>query len=186
MIRLLRENLQRLMAQQGISAAQLSRRTGLDPRTIRRLLMGKQRPHWRTVHRLAQGLQVATDELFVSPSQLLYRQLDRQTNPAVEELISERPELFVGWTQADFEELFSRVGTGGALTPQGAERAVEQMNKNKRTHEQLALLLETSYAELVRRLIESLASLVVEPTESPNTQSDHRSQDHSRRSVRNL
>lgn len=157
------ENLRRLMAERGISALQLSRRTGLDRRTIRAVLAGRSRPHCRTLQRLAEGLQVAADELFLQPVQLLYRRLDRQSNPAVAELVSERPELFAGWTQADFDELFSRVGAGGPLTRQGAMQAVQQMNQNRRTHEQLALLLETSYADLVRRLIDALASLVTEP-----------------------
>ncbi len=161
------ENLQRLMAQQGISAAQLSRCTGLDRRTIRGLLTGKTRPHWRTLQRLAEGLGVCSEELLFQPVQRLYRRLDRQSNPAVGELISQRPELFDGWRQEDFDELFSRVGTGGPLTREGALRTVEQMNQNRHTQQQLALLLETSYAELVRRLIEALASLVLEPANAP-------------------
>ncbi|MCS7305013.1 MAG: helix-turn-helix domain-containing protein [Thermoguttaceae bacterium] len=161
------ENLQRLMVKRGFSAAELSKRSGVDRRTIRALLAGNTRPHWQTVHRLAGGLGVSTDELFLKPAQLVYRHLDRQANPAVAELISEEPELFVGWTEEDFDELFSRVGAGGPLTRQGALQAVEQMNQNRRAHEQLSLLLETSYAELVRRLLEALASLVVEAPDLP-------------------
>lgn len=159
---LVSDNLRRLMARQGVSARALSQKTGVDRRTIRGLLTGQKRPHWRTVRRLADGLAVSTDELFLTPVQLLYRRLDRQSNPAVAELISEQPELFVGWTEGDFDELFSRVGSGGPLTRCGALRAVEHMNRNRRTQEQLALLLETSYADVVRRVIESLYSAAVE------------------------
>ncbi|HOM17558.1 MAG TPA: helix-turn-helix transcriptional regulator [Thermoguttaceae bacterium] len=162
MHKLVSDNLRRLMAQQGTSAAELGRRTGLDRRTIRGLLAGCKRPHWRTLHRLADGLGVSADQLFLPPAQWHYQRLDRQSNPAVAELIAERPELFQGWSEGDFDELFSRVGAGGPLTRYGALRAVEQMNRNRRTHEQLALLLETSYAELVRRVIEGLYSAVAE------------------------
>lgn len=159
---LVSQNLRRLMAQQGLSTQELGRRTGLDCRTIRALLAGRKRPHWTTLHRLAQGLQVATDELFLDPIQLLYRRLDRKSNPAVDELITEQPELFVGWSEGDFDELFSRVTTGGALTRHGALKAVEQMNRNRRTHEQLAVLLETSYGDLVCRLIETIYTAAAE------------------------
>lgn len=163
------DNLRRLMARRGVSAARLSRAAGVDQRTIRALLAGRTRPHGRTLQRLAEGLQVAADEFFLQPAQLLYRRLDRRSNPAVAELISERPELFHGWTEGDFDELFSRVGVGGPLTRCGALQAVEQMNRNRRTHEQLALLLETSYAEMVRRVIEGLYQAA---TETPHEQDD--------------
>jgi len=175
MIGLVSKNLRRLMARQGITVEQLSRDAGLDRRTIRGLLTGRQRPHWRTLHRLAQGLGVSADELFVEPAQLLYRRLDRKTNPAVAEILSERPELFVGWTEGDFDELFSRVAAGGSLTRQGVLQAVDHMNRNRRTHEQLSLLLETSYADLVRRVIDSFYSSVVEtpPKDSDGDCSEH-------------
>jgi|YNPMSStandDraft_1061717.scaffolds.fasta_scaffold08539_6 transcriptional regulator with XRE-family HTH domain len=161
------ENLRRWMARQGMSASELSRRSGLDRRTIRALLAGRTRPHWRTVQRLAEGLAVSTDQLLLPPPARDCRPVDRQSNPAVTELIAERPELFAGWTEGDFDELFSRVGTGGPLSRQGALQAVRHMNRNRRAQEQLTLLLETSLAEPLRRLIDALARLVVEPSNPP-------------------
>jgi|GEM_PF-629936 len=157
------ENLRRWMARQGMSASELARRSGLDRRTIRALLAGQKRPHWRTVQRLADGLAVPTDQLLLPPPKSPRQHLDRQSNPAVAELIAQQPQLFAGWTEGDFDELFSRFGAGGPLSRHGALQAVRHMNQNRRTHEQLALLLETSLAEPVRQLIDALASLVVEP-----------------------
>ena len=108
-----RENLLRLMAAGGWSVRRVAERTGLDERTIRGILSGGNKPHPQTLHRLAEGLGVKVDEFFVDPAQLLYRRFDRQTNPVVAEVIETHGELFDGWTEADFDELHSRVGTGG-------------------------------------------------------------------------
>ena len=127
-----RENLLRLMAAGGLSLSRLAEQTGLNVRTIRGILRGGHRPHARTLHRLAEGLGVSVDEFFVDPAQLLYRRFDRQTNPLVAEVVADHKELFAGWSEADFDELHSRVGTGGALTVEGAVTAVRQMNRKRR------------------------------------------------------
>ena len=108
-----RENLLRLMAARGLTLSGVAEQSGLDVRTVRGILRGDKKPHARTLHRLAEGLRVAVDEFFVDPAQLVYRRFDRQTNPVVAEVIEEHKELFRGWTEADFDELHSRVGAGG-------------------------------------------------------------------------
>jgi transcriptional regulator with XRE-family HTH domain len=150
------ENLRRLMADRGLSIRQLAEETGLDERTIRGILSGANTPQARTLHRLARGLGVPVDELFLDPAQLLYRCFDRLTNPMVEDVIHAHPELFTGWTEADFDELHSRVGKGGALTVEGALAAVGQMNRRRELHEKLDLLLESSQAETIRGIVEVL------------------------------
>lgn len=156
------ENLRRIMARLGLSIGQVAERTGLDRRTVQGILDGRSKAHAQTLHQLADRLGVPADELFLDPSQLIYRRFDRSTNPAVDELVSERPGLFAGWGEADFDELFSRVGTGGPLTREGAVAAVEQMNRNRRLHEKLAVLLETGHAEVVRSILEAMYETVVE------------------------
>ncbi len=155
------ENLLRLMAAEGLSVQQVSERTGLDLRTVAAILRGTKRPHARTIHRLAEGLDVTVDELFLQPAQLLYRQFDRQTNPAVEEALQSRQDLFADWTQADFDELHSRVGTGGGLTVEGALAAAQEMNHKRELHEKLDLLLESSQADVVGGIVELLYGQVV-------------------------
>jgi len=154
-------NLSRLLARDGLSLQEASRRTGVDERTIRGVLRGTNRPHARTLHRLASGLGVSVDEFYVDPSQLCQRRFDEQTNPIVREVVETHGSLFDGWTEADFDELLSRVGTGGALTLEGALAAVDLMNRKRDLHEKLDLLLESGQAELVARLLDVLYSQVV-------------------------
>ena len=67
---------------------------------------------------------MTADELFQDPSLLAHRLFDRRTNPLVEEVVNRQPELFVGWTERDFDELYSRFAAGGSLTEEGALAAV--------------------------------------------------------------
>jgi transcriptional regulator with XRE-family HTH domain len=147
-------NLRRLMAREGLTLDDVIARSGLDERTIKSILAGVNRPHARTLHRLANGLGVSADELFQDPSLLLHRYFDRRTNPLVEETIEANPDLFAGWTEGDFDELYSRFGAGGALTTQGVLDAARIMQRNRQTHRKLALLLESSEADLVVDLID--------------------------------
>ena len=156
-----RENLLRLMAAEGASVRRMAQRTGVDERTIRGILNGGNKPHVQTLHRLADGLGVKVDEFFVDPAQLLYRRFDRQTNPLVAEAIETHGELFDGWTEADFDELHSRVSAGGALTVEGALVAVRQMNHKRELHEKLDLLLESSQAEVAAGILNVLHEKVV-------------------------
>jgi transcriptional regulator with XRE-family HTH domain len=151
-----RENLLRLMAAGGLSICGVARRTGLNERTIRGILSGGNKPHAQTLHRLADGLGVKVDEFFVDPAQLLYRCFDRHTNPVVAEVIETHGELFDGWTEADFDELHSRMGAGGPLTVDGTLTAVRHMNQKRELHEKLDLLLESSQAEVAAGIIDLL------------------------------
>ena len=155
------ENLLRLMAELGLSIHHTAQKTGLDERTLRAILRGSNRPHPRTLHRLAEGLGVRVDEFFVEPAQLLYRHFDRQTNPLVEEVIQHNREVFADWTEADFDELHSRMGSGGALSRDGTLKAAEDMNRKRQLHEKLSLLLESSQAELIGGIIEVAYDRVV-------------------------
>jgi transcriptional regulator with XRE-family HTH domain len=149
-------NLRRIMARLGLTVDEVVARCGLDERTVRAMLAGRTRPHARTLGRLAEGLGVEADELFADASLLVYRLFDRQTNPLVQQLIDERPEWFAGWSEADFDELFSRFGAGGALTAEGAAEVVASMNRHRQVHRRVALLLESSQADLLAALVDLL------------------------------
>jgi transcriptional regulator with XRE-family HTH domain len=149
-------NVRRLMARAGLTLHEVVAATGLNERTIKAILSGRNKPHARTLHRLAAGLGVATDELFQNPSLLAHRLFDRRTNPIVQDVVESRPELFDGWTQADFEELYSRFGTGGALTTPGTTEVVLAMNQKRDVHQRVALLLESGEAELLIGLVDLL------------------------------
>ena len=151
-----------------MSICQVAGLTGLDKRTIRGILNGVKKPHARTLHRLAAGLGISVDELFIDPAQLLYRSFDRLTNPLVEEVLENHGELFQGWTQADFDELNSRVGLGGPLTMEGALTAVRLMNRKRELHGKLDVLLESSQSEVAGEIIEVLYEKIAIRPNSPS------------------
>jgi transcriptional regulator with XRE-family HTH domain len=155
-------NLKRLMAAGGLSVREVAQRAGLDERTVRAVCSGRHRPRGTTLHRLAEGLDAAVDQFFLDPAQLAYRQFDRATNPVVEEVVEEQPELFRHWTEADFDELNSRMGSGGGLTRNGALEAAGHINRKRRLHEKLELLLETTHGNLVSEMLELLYERMVE------------------------
>lgn len=161
MSRHIAENLARIMAAQGLSISEVVEKSGLDHRTIRAILNGNQRTHARTLHRLAKGLGVPIDELFLDPSRLVYRRFDRQTNPMVQELIDSHPEQFSDWSEADFAELASRVGTGGPLTPDGALAAAQHINRKRELMARFCVLLETSEYELLSGIVNVMYERVV-------------------------
>jgi transcriptional regulator with XRE-family HTH domain len=150
------KNLRRVMARLGLTLKQVVEATGLCERTVKGLLAGRNKPHARTLHRLAAGLGVSTDELFQKPSLLTHRLFDRRTNPAVDEVVGSHPEWFDNWTESDFDELYSRFGTGGALTDDGAVSVVQAMNRKREIHQKVDLLLESTEAELLAGLVNVL------------------------------
>ncbi|MDZ7618849.1 MAG: helix-turn-helix transcriptional regulator, partial [Patescibacteria group bacterium] len=147
-------NLKRLMAAGGWSIREVVQRSGLDERTIRAICSDRRRTHGRTLHRLAEGLGIPVDQFFIDPAQLAYRHFDRASNPVVEQVVEERPELFRNWTDADFDELSSQMGLGGGLTREGAIEVAGHINRKRHLHEKLDLLLETTHADLVSEMIE--------------------------------
>ncbi len=82
------------------------------------------------------------------------KKFDRHTNTTVDELIDLRPDLFTEWSQADFDELYSRMGIGGALTSEGALQAAEAINRKRELHDKLALLLETEQADVIAGILD--------------------------------
>jgi hypothetical protein len=117
-------------------------------------LDGGTTPHARTLRKLADGLGVATDELFLEPALLLQQILDRAANPVVDEVLAEHPHLVERWTEADFDELYSRVGAGGGLSREGALEAVRSMNRKREVLRKVGVLMETGQAELAEGIVE--------------------------------
>lgn len=144
------------MAREGLTLEMAAERTGVDVRTLKSVLGGTHRPHSRTLHRLATGLGVEADEFFHDPGHTAQWRFDRATNPAVDEVIQAHPRVFDGWEAADFDELFSRFGHGGALTPEGALAAAETMNGHREVHRQVALVLESNDRALLAEFVEML------------------------------
>jgi transcriptional regulator with XRE-family HTH domain len=158
----LAENLRRVMARQGLTIRDVVKRTGLDDRTIKAMLRDVDlRPQARTLHQLATGLGVDVDELFQSPSLIARRLFDRRTNPIVDDVAARHPQLFDGWTPDDFDDLYSRFGTGGQLTTDGALEAVQVINLRRAVFTKVALLLETGQAPVLAGFVDLLYDQIV-------------------------
>lgn len=155
-------NVRRLMAKFDMTLDEVVAATGLDERTLRSLLHGNTRPHARTLHKLATGLGVSTDELFQDPFQSGQFDFDAATNPRVAEVVDQYPEIFAHWTTAEFEELFSRMAVGGELTEEGALAAAQAMNARRELFDQVAVILESHEAGVLRDFIGLLYRRVTE------------------------
>jgi transcriptional regulator with XRE-family HTH domain len=150
------ETIHRLMAREGLTYDELGAVTGLDQRTIRGLMRGTNRPHARTLHKLANGLGVAVDELFSNSSGNSQTEFDRACNPALNDVVAAHPEVFDGWTSAEFAELASRFGTGGQLTEPGTVAAARAMNDKRAVMNQVAVILETHQRDVLTEFVEFL------------------------------
>lgn len=159
-------NIRRLMARDNLTFDDVVAATGLDERTLRSLVRGRSNPHARTLHKLAQGLAVEIDELFQIQTRSGWRRFDRATNALVENIVLEHPEVFEFWGDAQFDELYSRFGTGNKLTPRAVLAAAESMNARRELWRQVGVILESSEREFLAEFVEILYRRAVEsPTD---------------------
>lgn len=154
--RVIAHNLRRIMADEAMTYEDVVEATRLDARTIRCLARGEHQPQARTIHRLAEGLGVATDELFTPPTGLSHQAFDAATNPVVGRLRERRPEIFADWAAEDFAELASRFGIGGELTEAGAIAETDAMNAKRAVVQRVKVILETSHRQLLSDFVEVL------------------------------
>lgn len=155
-------NLRRLMARLNLTMRDVAEQTGLDQRTIKGILRGSDsKPHARTLHQLAAGLGVDVNELFQTPSQLAHRSFDRATNPIVEDYLARHPDAIEGWSEDEFDELYSHVGTGGGLTLEGASRMIAAINRKRETWRKMAVVFESGEAELLSSIVDLLYNRVI-------------------------
>lgn len=149
-------NVRRLMAKHGMTYDDVVEASGLDQRTVRGIARGEKNPHARTLRRLAEGLGVAVDELFVDVASITLAGFDQATNPVVNQIVESHPELFEGWATADFAEIASRFGQGGALSEEGALAAAEAMNRKREVLAQARVILESSDGRLLEDFVKLL------------------------------
>jgi transcriptional regulator with XRE-family HTH domain len=156
-------NLRRIMAREGLTFDDVVAACGLDERTLRALARGRNNPHARTLYKLARGLGVSIDEFFLPPGRFSPRRFDRATNSLVESVVTRHRNAFENWSEADFDELYSRFGTGGQLTEEGVLAAAQAMNAKRDVLRQASVILESSEAQLLAEFVELLYRRVTEP-----------------------
>jgi transcriptional regulator with XRE-family HTH domain len=159
-------NLRRLMARDGLTFDDVVAASQLDERTLRSVARGSTNPHARTLHKLAHGLGVSIDELFCTPGHSSARRFDRATNSLVQEMAARHAGTFENWSDADFDELFSRFGTGGQLTDSGVLAAAEAMNAKRDLLHRVSIILESDEATLLAEFVELLHRRATEPRNS--------------------
>ena len=160
-------NLRRLMARFNMTLSDVVEASNLDERTIRGILQNASRPHARTLHKLAEGLAISTDELFQDPHLIMSNGdsaalFDRITNPVVADVINAHPQLFERWTNAEYDELYSRVAVGGELTSGGVYAAAAAMNDRRELMYEFSVILESHEADLMRNFVKLLFQRVTE------------------------
>lgn len=129
----------------------------LDERTVLGILNGSLKPHQGTLRKLADGLGVDLDELARNQHRSGELVFDRATNPIVREVLEAHwDEEFAWWPDEDIDELFSRVGVGGALTEDGILEVVKSINKRREYIEKLKLVWETGDADVLRNQLDFL------------------------------
>jgi transcriptional regulator with XRE-family HTH domain len=149
-------NLRRVMAREGLTFDDVVAATGLDDRTLRALVRARNNPHARTIHKLAAGLGISVDELLRPPARWSSRGFDRAANSLVDGVVARHAELFAHWSDADFDELYSRFGTGGQLTEEGILAAAQSTNARRDLWRQVSVILESSEAQLLAEFVDSL------------------------------
>lgn len=154
--RVVANNVRRLMASHGMTYDDVVVASELDERTVRGIARGEKNPHARTLLRLAEGFGVEVDELFVDAASIAAAGFDAATNPLVSKAIEANPEAFDGWSAADFAELNSRFGHGGALNEQGALEAAEEMNRKREVLATVRVVLESSDGPLLEEFVRML------------------------------
>ena len=70
--------------------------------------------------------------------------------------MADHAETFNNWSDGDFDELYSRFGTGGQLTEDGILAAAQATNVKRDLWRQVSVILESGEAELLSRFIDVL------------------------------
>lgn len=175
------ERIRQLRLSRGWGIDTLASRAKLSRTTLHNLENGTTaNPRASTLKRLAETLDVTVGRLLEDrPEPLVHvpaaqtdddrRQLDRHTNPLIDETLALRPRMFDGWSPENWDELYSEFGMGGALTQEGVIEAATRINRKRQTLRQLEVVLETDLAEVAARMIDSLYEMVKAP--DPESQS---------------
>ncbi len=155
------DNLRRLMAAKNLTLNEVARRSGLDVRTVHGILNNpRARPHARTLHKLAQGLAVPVEELFQNPAALSTSAVARGTNPLIQRILKEQPELFDGWESADFHHLVQFSDRYNIQHPPELLQLVNSINRIRQLYPEILTILMSSYGTLFVKVVESFSAIV--------------------------
>ena len=151
----------------------LAERAGVSRTTLYHLEKGHtKRIRRSTISRIAQALGISVEELIsgsMPPETVVTKakrpgrsaaDFDRATNPAVADVVNERPAVFQGWSEDDWDELYSQFGVGGQLTPLGVLSVAEAINQKRETIRKLHIVLDTHLRDVAREMIDTFYRMV--------------------------
>ena len=158
----------------GWNIGELARQAGVSRTTLYHLERGTTRkPHYPTVQRITAALEISAESVcepsLKQPQRLRNisdsdspgsRLFDRATNNEISEVHHEFPELFSGWADEDWDELYSTFGEGGSLNRVGVVEFAHQINLKRETLHRLQVVLETHLCPVAVNLIETLYGMV--------------------------
>lgn len=173
--------LHELRLRRGWTVEELAKQAGVSRTTLYYLERGEtSRPRMGTLRKLSTALgdellPLLTELAKLPPDQapalifdgefddseefnedILAREFDEQTNPEVRSLAQNEPELFQDWSTKDWHELYSTMGMGGALNPEGVRAQVLKIGRKRETLAHLEIILETHLGPVAIALVESL------------------------------
>lgn len=172
--------------ERGWSLLDLAREAGVSRTTLHSLMRGHvRRPQSATLRGLSDALGIPVAQFArtlrrgrtAATANLPFeffdverqREFDRQTNPAVDDVVREQPGLFFGWSEEDWDELYANFGAGGPLTESGVVECAERMNRQRETLQRLRVVLNTHLAEAAAGIVDALYASVTEPQEQNKT-----------------
>jgi len=158
--------------ERGWDEVELARRANLSRTTLYHLRLGKiRRPRITTLTALAEAFELPLERFLWGHSEPpepasaarsgAGQEFDRSTNRAVRQVHEEHPELFVSWTDREWEELYSTFGVGGALNEEGVVANARRINESRRTRRQLDVIMETHLRDVAAKMVESLYRMVI-------------------------
>lgn len=164
----------------GLDLGDLADRAGVSRTTLYQICRGGvQKPRCSTLRKLADALGVPVAVLAEQsaatplPFSAGNHEFDRYTNYCVQDICEERPELFAGWTEDEWDELYSTFGTGGELTPQGVCETARHINRKREVIRRLSIVLETHLADVAVSVIDSLLRMLTPVgSESPGSNAE--------------
>jgi transcriptional regulator with XRE-family HTH domain len=170
----LAEKIARLAEERGWNQEDFARHSDLNRQTIRQILQanGPRKLRNATVGACARALGLTVSELRSQPLERLLPRMRRQNSPesgpSAQRLYDEatQPEL-KAWLERnpdrarhlsadEIDELLSLQGTGGPLTSVGVEHYVKLIERKRRLLEQMHVVANTEYLDLLEQLVSIL------------------------------
>jgi transcriptional regulator with XRE-family HTH domain len=167
----LAEKIARLAEERGWNQEDFARNSDLNRQTVRQILQanGPRKLRNATVGACARALGLTVSELRNQPLERLLPRMHRQNSPkpgpSAQRLYDEatQPEL-KAWLERnsdrarhlsadEIDELLSLQGTGGPLTSVGVEHYVKLIERKRRLLEQMHVVANTEYLDLLEQLV---------------------------------